>query len=273
MSEEREEQKTFKLILDLIIQKEKENKPFSISNILMTIRDLKNRGVSNTYKEIDLDDASEILQNLYLDGWFRPDWNQNESIWLILSSYGKSQLDLEYPPVFLDPVQTIKDLKTSIPNIDSIALDYYTESLWAIKKRLYLSATVTMGCASERLILLLIEALIEYNNNHEPEFVKCHGIKNKFDFLFKTVKDKGFKKKLLLIYQSDKDNIDDINRLFIDIDTIFNQMFQIYRINRNESGHPTGTKFDDTTVKATAAMFKRYCEIVYGLISYLKQNQ
>lgn len=266
MVEEKDDQKA----LDVILAKLKStSRHINLRNILIGIKQSKTRG-EEPYKDIDLDQASEVLQNLFLDGWFSQDIDQLEN-WLILTSYGRSQLEMDYHPVFLDPTSTIQDIKGSIPSIDSVALDYFQEALWAIKKRLYLSATVTMGCASEQSILLLIEAVLNHygDDTLRQEFDKLGSIKNKFELLMKSIKQKNLKNELLENYKQDTEKCEDIKRLFIDIDTLLNQMFSIYRINRNDAGHPTGRKFTEEIVKANAAMFKKYCEIVYGLILYL----
>ena len=266
MSEERDEQKAFDSVLKYL--KDKKDSTISFWNVLQGYKQFE----SGFFAGVDPDDVSEILQELFLDGWFSPDHTQGpDGNWLRLTSYGRSQLELDYKPVFLDPVATIQEIEESIPNMDSIALDYFRESLWAIKKRLYLSATVTMGCASERSILLLIEAILDHYNDKTliSKFSKSYGIKKKFDLLIKTIKEKDLKNEVLSKYQSDNDKIDEINRLFVDFNTHLDQMFSIYRINRNDAGHPTGRKFNEDIVKATAAMFKNYCEIIYGLISHL----
>ena len=265
MSEERDEQKAFDSVLKYL--KNKEDSPVLFESVLGEYKQY-NQGF---FADVSLDDVSEILQDLFLDGWFSPDPTQSGN-WLRLTSYGRSQLELDYKPVFLDPVATIQEIEESIPNMDNIALDYFRESLWAIKKRLYLSATVTMGCASERSILLLIEAVLDHYPNDKTlisEFTKSYSIKKKFSLLIKTIKGKNLKNELLSKYPSDNDKIDEINRLFVDVDTHLDLMFSIYRINRNDAGHPTGRKFNEDMVKANAAMFKNYSEIIYGLISHL----
>lgn len=264
MSEERNEQKAFDSVLKYL--KNKNDSQILFQNVLLDYEQFE----FGIFEDVNLDDVSEILQELFLDGWFSPDTTRSTG-WLRLTSYGRSQLELDYKPVFLDPVATIQEIEESIPKMDSIALDYFRESLWAIKKRLYLSATVTMGCASERSILLLIEAILDHYNDKTliSKFSKSYGIKKKFDLLIKTIKEKKLKNELLSKYQSDNNKIDEINRLFVDFDTHLDQMFSIYRMNRNDAGHPTGRKFNEDIVKATAAMFKNYCEIIYGLISHL----
>lgn len=260
MDERPDDQKALKYVLDSI----KESRTINFGNTIGLCREY--------HSDIDPMQVSEVLQDLYLDGWFCIDPDAISSNWLILTSYGRSQLGLKCYPAFLDPVSTIVDLKDSVPNIDNVALDYFQEALWAIKKRLYLSATVTMGCASEQSILLLINAALNHYNNESlyREFEKLNSIKKKFDLLTDIIKRNDLRKELLSKHTGDKKREDDIKRLFIDIDTLLEQMFSIYRINRNEAGHPSGRKFDENIVKANAAMFKKYCEIVYALISYLQ---
>lgn len=240
----------------------------SLTDILRTINSYQ-VNVPEIYRDLDLELVSESWQNLFLDGWFSPDPKRPEGY--ILTTYGKSQLERAYHPVFLDPVSTIQDIRDSIRNMDSVALDYFQESLWAIKKGLYLSATVTLGCASEQSILLLIEAILDYYGDDElrVKFNNRRSIKSKFDLLVETIQNKNLKKEVPEKFRSDKVKYEEITRLFIDFDTMLNQIFSIYRINRNEAGHPTGRHFDEDIVKANAAMFKKYCEVIFGLISYL----
>ena len=48
-------------------------------------------------------------------------------------------------------------------------------------------------------------------------------------------------------------------------------MFDIYRINRNDAGHPTDMGSDPDLTRSEAAMFRKFCKIVYGLISYMDE--
>lgn len=195
---------------------------------------------------------------------------------LRITSYGKTQLGLlgeDYYPVFLDPVSTISGLRSTIPKIDDVALSYFEESLWAIKKHLFLSAIVTMGCASERSILLLIEATLDYYDDQKlrDEFNKSDKIKTKFELFKNTIAKRGLKRELLTILESDLTKCSELKRLFIDFDNTLDTMFQIYRTNRNDAGHPSGIAFDKDITRAEAAMFRKYCKIIYGLIAYIEE--
>lgn len=247
---------------------------------LTNILDSRKTAFGGKYKEVGEDAIVEAWTNLFLDGWIGPDPKQAGGNvvkdWIRITSYGKAQLGLigeDYYPVFLDPVLTVRELQSTIPNIDSIALKYFEEALWAIKKHLFLSAVVTMGCASERSVLLLIETVLDFYGDAalRTEFNKTDKIKPMFELFKKTIGDRGLKKELLKIFGSDPAKCDELKRLFIDFDNTLDQMFQIYRTNRNDAGHPTGIAFDKDITRAEAAMFRKYCKLIYNLIAYIEE--
>jgi len=154
-------------------------------------------------------------------------------------------------------------------------LKYFKEALWAIQKNLYLSAAVTMGCASECSIIALIDAVMEYysDTDLDSKFNNENKIKPKFELLKNTIRDKKLKKDLLQKFEHDKDKHDDLSKLFIDFETMLEMMFHIYRINRNEAGHPTGVEYDKDIARSQAAMFRKYCKIIYGMIGYINEGK
>lgn len=265
--EELDEQRALSFLLDELKRIER---TFNIHHFVSLISEQQQR--EGKHPDIDLNAVLEHYQNLYLDGWFIPDFSQNwTGGWVKLSSYGHAQLELEYKPVFLDPINTVKELKEAVPNIDTIAVKYYAESLMSIKKRLFLAAAVTMGCASERSILVLIEAVQEHHDDDElnEQFKNKRSIKSKFELLLETIKQRNLKNELTEQYSGTPETVEKIKALFVDVDTHLEQMFSIYRINRNDAGHPTGRDFSLDVVKAQAAMFRRYCEVIYRLIEFL----
>lgn len=243
---------------------------------LANVIDSQDRAFGGKYKEINKDAIAEAWLDLFIDGWIRPRsstvWLNND--WFGTTSYGNAQLGMigdDYYPVFLDPISTISELKSGIPNIDPIALEYFEEALWAIKKKLFLSATITMGGASESSILSLIDAVIDYyeDTTLTASFNKNDKIKPKFDLLLMTIKDRNLKKDLLSIFNADRVKCEIIKEIFINVETTLRRMFDIYRINRNDAGHPKDMGSDPDITRSEAAMFRKFCKIVYGLILYL----
>jgi hypothetical protein len=245
---------------------------------LGNIRGFRNSAFGGKYKEIDEYAIKEAWYNLFIDGWIMPSsdsvWLNND--WFTVTSYGKSQLGKigeDYYPVFLDPGSTISELKSAIPNIDPIAVKYFEEALWAIQKRLFLSATITMGGASESSILSLIDAVIDYYEDATltASFAKTDKIKPKFDLLLGAIKSRNLKKELQSIFATDRVKCENIKEIFINVETVLQRMFDIYRINRNDAGHPTDIGSDPDLTRSEAAMFRKFCRIVYGLISYMDE--
>lgn len=77
---------------------------------------------------------------------------------LSVSSYGREVLSSPSPTPH-DPSGYIGRLSREVPGIDPIILVYIKESLRTYSIGAILSSTVTLGCASEKALLLLIEAL------------------------------------------------------------------------------------------------------------------
>lgn len=82
-----------------------------------------------------------------------------------LSAYGRAILDTPSASLFLEPTAYIAELRKSVPNIDDITLTYIRESLKALGHDLPLSATVTLGAASERAILELVDSYCAFRSD------------------------------------------------------------------------------------------------------------
>lgn len=56
-----------------------------------------------------------------------------------------------------------------------------------------------------------------------------------------------------------------LDRHFVEIETIIDTLFQIYRINRNDAGHPIGVTMDKDALRCNLAAFRRYAETIFGI--------
>jgi hypothetical protein len=106
----------------------------------------------------------EVVQELINSGFLYPGLPSDKNSgypWLTITEYGKqaflSQAWLPY-----DPDGYLKALKEKVPEIDDVTFVYIGESVAAFNRRHLLSATVTLGVASENLMLLLIEAYLNW---------------------------------------------------------------------------------------------------------------
>lgn len=179
--------------------------------------------------------------------------------WYTITEYGKEAL-LQEDWLPYDPEGYLSALKTKVPTIDEITLTYIGESVAAYNRRNLLSATITMGVASENLMLTLIETYANWIKDvkRKADFQK------RIDGRFISTQYKEFKKEFT----------NDIQTLPKDIqvnwETYLDGIFNFIRLNRNDAGHPTGKQFDAKTVYANLQVFAEYSKFLFQLIERLK---
>ncbi len=212
----------------------------------------------------DREKVREIVGNLVIEGiltWGVDELNPGPPF-LKVTEYGKDCLAAgEILPH--DPDGYLKYLNSEIPAIDETIIMYVTESLQTFLRGNLLASTVMLGGASEKAVLLLIEAFVDAISNpiERQKFereIKRSGILRKFrKFREKLDSASGKLPKLI------SDDLD------IQLDGVFN----LIRNCRNDVGHPTGRKIDRRLAFANLQLLIPYCKRIYELIEWLNQNQ
>lgn len=178
--------------------------------------------------------------------------------WFTITEYGKEVfLSDDWLPY--DPEGYIKTLKIAIPSLDDITLIYIGEAVAAYNRRHLLSATITLGVASENLMLNLVETYsswikdpprkTSFQKNTEGKVVSVQY--REFRKEFKT-DQKQFSK--------------DIQRNW---ETYLDGIANFIRFNRNDAGHPTGAEFKTKVVYANLQIFSDYAKFILQLIDLL----
>jgi len=206
--------------------------------------------------------AREIVQELIGAGFLYPgnvgDFNSGYP-YLTITEYGKEAfLKEDWLPY--DPEGYVKALKAKISTIDDITLAYISEAVAAYNRRHLLSATLTIGVASENLMLLLIEAY----NNWIPDAPRKATFQKRIEGRFISTQYKEFKKEFV----SDLKSLP--KEFQADWETYLDGVFNFVRLNRNDAGHPTGKQFDAKIVYANLQVFAEYAQFIFKLIEYLK---
>lgn len=123
-----------------------------------------------------------------------------------------------------NPQEIINSVKEKVPNLDSVVEQYYLESLRACQEGLCISSVICLGAASERAINCLAEAVANYNAKYKADIESQRYISSLTRYLSKNINeifgaitDGAFRSEL-------RDKLEGIAR--------------IYRLNRNEAGHP-----------------------------------
>lgn len=202
----------------------------------------------------------EIVQEFINNGLLYPgspgDFNSGYP-WLTITDYGKEAF-LQDNWLPYDPDGYLKALKTRVPKIDDVTLAYIEESVSAFNRRHLLSATITLGVASENLMLLLIDAYVNWMNDPTRKAVLQKKIKDRFIY----TQYKEFKAE----FERDVKNIP--KNLQADWETYLDGIFNFIRLNRNSAGHPTGKQLNAKIVYANLQIFAEYAQYIFELIGY-----
>ena len=178
-----------------------------------------------------------------------------------VTDYGKKCLEsMEMLPH--DPDGYLEYLRKEMPQIDDTIMMYVTESLQTFLTGNLLASTVMLGGASEKAVLLLMEAYVNAMSDptEKKRFVQSierFGILGKF---------KKFRKRLESIRRSIPRPISD------DLDIQLDGIFNLIRNCRNDVGHPTGRKIDRRLAFSNLQLFIPYCKRIYELVEYFNQT-
>ena len=147
-----------------------------------------------------------------------------------LTSVGeKSDFDDGIMILVDDPYEIVQSLKKEIPNLNGVVEQYYLESLRTCQNGNYISSVICLGAASERTIKCLAEAVILCN----PQCKGDIDSKPNISALTRHLVDKA-------------------TDLFKSLDPTLRSelkgklegLANIYRLNRNEAGHPANVPQD-----------------------------
>lgn len=200
-----------------------------------------------------------IHNNVLMEG---ADWLNNHFPWLRVTNYGLECIKEENLLPF-DPEGYIREIKTQIPQLDEVALAYLAESITTYNKNCLLSATITLGAGSEQIVLELIETFAEAikDPTNKSKFKKQ--IENKFIFTkYKLFQDK---------FETIRNKLP--SELIKDIDIYLEGIFNFIRLNRNQTGHPTGLKINKKIIYSNLQIFAEYSKKIYSLIDWFKSNK
>jgi len=206
----------------------------------------------------------EIIQELINANFIYPgvpgDFNSGYP-WLSITEYGKKVFVSENWLPY-DPEGYLEALKQKVSEIDDVTFSYIGESVSAFNRRHLLAATITLGVASENLMLLLIEAYTKYlKNPRKDSFQK----KVADRWIFTQYKE--FKQEFLLDVKTIPKELQG------DWETYLDGVFNFIRLNRNSAGHPTGKELSVKVIYANLQIFAEYACYVSNLMKFFNSNK
>jgi hypothetical protein len=213
--------------------------------------------------EPDCARVTSIIWDLIIEGVVRPgraDGGDAQLPFFYVTDWGRERIKNVRTPY--DPDGYLKALKLDVPDVDDVIVTYLTESLHTFRIGCLLSSTITLGCASEKALVLLIGAYGDaLPTGRQEKFRKNTAgfvIKRQFDE-FNKMLDSHLKS----VLSGDlKENLD----------VALLAVFAMLRTNRNDAGHPTGKIVQREEAYASLMVFPTYLKKVYELLHWLTAN-
>jgi hypothetical protein len=213
--------------------------------------------------------VNEIIWDLIVEGIVRPGDGKAEFDlpYIHVTEYGKEALKGGVTPY--DPNGYLKEISEKVPTADPIVTKYIAESAETLRRNCLLSSTITLGCASEKALLLLVEAYTAALNPTDQaaftaEIDKARGIKQQHKVFKEWYEAKLRAKVKATGKDADWMSAFDDCLLFI---------FSYLRDMRNDAGHPTGIVFSREKVNSHLVIFPYYLRVMYDLIEWLSANK
>jgi hypothetical protein len=207
--------------------------------------------------------ACDIIWDLIIEGIVRPGpLSSDQGLpFFHVTDFGREKVK-GGPVLPYDPDGYLKRLAATIPDIDGVILTYLEESLRTFRIGCLLSSTTTLGCASEKALILLFDAYGDaltgpMQDKYRKE-IEGRPIKRKFDEFHKRLESH-------LIVRLPGDLKEHLDIALIALSAVFREM-------RNDAGHPTGRAVLREQAYANLVVFPVYLKKVYDLIAWLKGN-
>ncbi len=155
-------------------------------------------------------------------------------------------------------------VKSRVSAPDDVVLSYLDESVEAWRACLYRASVVMLGCACEKLILILSEAIAgsdwqPYAGKLEKKLLRRVFISQLFDDILAALRAENTKKALP-------------NSIADAFERRLSAIFDHTRILRNQAGHPTGAEITIEEADAGLLLFSGFYALVDEICIHCKAN-
>ncbi len=207
----------------------------------------------------------EAIWGLIIQGVLVPgkDDNNPNFPFVRLTDYGRKCIEADRLLPH-DPDGFLVQFQREVPSADPVIVEYLTESLQCFLRGLNRAAAVMLGGASEKVVLLMFDALGSAisvqtrKKKYDLEMDKATSIFKKYE-----VFERRFAPVLPTLPKELRDNLDSLVR----------GVFDLIRSSRNDAGHPSsGILIDRDTVYSHLRLFVPYCKRIYALIDWFSTN-
>jgi len=206
--------------------------------------------------------ARELLQEFVNNNLLFIGYGDSEGFpWFTLTAYGNECINKgELLP--FDPNGYLVSLQSRVPGLDTVTMTYLREAISTFNRDFYLSASVALGVAAEALILRMIDSYISAITDQQ----RRTNAENRYEG-----------KQLRAQYGQFKQDFASLRptmppELYGDFETHLDSVFQLIRVTRNDSGHPSGAVPERAVVMANLQAFPYFAKRVLAIVEHFKAN-
>ena len=206
--------------------------------------------------------ARELLQEFVNNNLLFVGYGDDQGFpWFTLTNYGRECVERREMLPF-DPNGYLVSVQTRVSGLDSVTMAYLREAISTFNRDFYLSASVALGVAAEALILRMIDsyisALADPQRRANAE---------------KRYEGKQLRAQYGLFTQDFASLRPTLPReLYADFETHLDSIFQLIRITRNDSGHPSGVVPERAVVMANLQAFPVFARRVLAIVEHFEAN-
>jgi hypothetical protein len=183
---------------------------------------------------------------------------------IVVTERGKKLLERDEQSPH-DPPKYLAAVRRRVESPDEITMSYLDEAVGAWHMGLYRASAVMLGCACERLVLMLGEEIVRANLPPWSGKIgkKLEGAIVGVSELFDTVRD-------CLTQLPNERKLP--GALGDAIDRKLTPIFDHARVLRNKSGHPTGDNVTSEEAEASLVLFPGFYAFVSDLCKCLRES-
>lgn len=206
--------------------------------------------------------ARELLQEFVNNNLLFIGYGDSEGFpWFTLTAYGNECINKgELLP--FDPNGYLVSVQSRVPGLDSVTITYLREAISTFNREFYLSASVALGVAAEALILRMVDSYISAIADQQRRA---------------NAEARYEGKQLRAQYGQFKQDFGSLRptlppELYGDFETHLDSIFQLIRVTRNDSGHPSGTVPERAVVMANLQAFPIFAKRVMAIVKHFETN-
>lgn len=204
--------------------------------------------------------ARELLQEFVNNNLLFIGYGDDQGFpWFTLTSHGVECIEKGEMLPF-DPNGYLVGVQSRVSGLDSVTMMYLREAISTFNRDHYLSASVTLGVAAEALILRMIDSYVSAFADPQR----------------KTNAEGRYEgKQLRAQYERFKQDFGSLRpslpqELYADFETHLDAIFQLIRVTRNDSGHPSGLVPERAVVMANLQAFPYFAKRVLAIVKHFE---